>query len=254
MKIYRSKDLWTPELAETLNNNTTELEGVEFHCESISEEELLKSDFDLIELPENQMRTLLERYSILDWNIQVSHAVDCLLKVDSTYKPCQINAEAFRAYLESQKMSVDISFCAVLIGEYSFVATFAVMLAKLGYKKIYIVSHENILFGHDVELIKKVLFDVDLHQLSFDELATISDAASFLAIDFNLDDNSEVVEILTYFNFLSEGAIFFDMQSFKNDSLSSEAEKVQLKVIDAIEFYITKYKIIQKKLNNRSKV
>ena len=253
MNIYRSIELGTPILSELLSQ-VSDLSELKFHYEPISEDHLLNGEYDLIELSESQTQNIMKKFSMLDWEIQTSQAADCFIKQHDHFKPCQMNAEVFRQCIEFQKIIVDISYCAVLIGDYSFVTTFAMMLGKLGYKKIYIVSIENLFFGDRIDNLKKVLFDIELKQLSFDELATIPDVASLLAIDFELDENAEVVEILTYFNFLSKNAIFFDMQGYINHSLTLEAEKVQLKVINSLEFYITKYKLIQKKLNNRSKV
>ena len=252
INIYKNEN-YRPDLISEIMSSDPHLSEVIISSESGSIMDLInKQQYDVIEIDDIMLKQLKPHLAFLGWGLSASSSFDCLIKQGQEYAPMQINAELFRRYLESTHRIVDIQNCAVLIGDYIFVASFAVMLAKLGYTKIYIVSQDNILFGEEIEHLKKILFGVQLTQLSFDELATIRDGASMLVLDFNLKENPELVEILTYFNFLTEGAIFFDLNSYIDDSLAQEAEKVQLDVVDISEHIKIKYNIIKKKLNIRS--
>lgn len=251
IKIFKNK-IYRPELiAQVLNQDAT-FSNIEIIHEPEAVAEILPLQFDVIEVNDSMLKDLKPQLTYLDWALNTSGVFDCLIKHGSEYSPEQINAEAFRGYLEKSHKPLGIDNCAVLIGDYSFIASFSLMLARLGYSHIYVVSYENILFDDQIEILKKSLFGVKLVQLSFDELATIKDFASILIIDFELKDNAELVEILTYFNFLTEGATFCDLNSYRDDSLAQEAEKVLLRVVDINEFIKIKYDIIKKKLNNRS--
>lgn len=242
MKIYRSIELGAAELSEKLINAT----DIEIHFEPMNEDELLHSDFDLIELSEQQNQEILARMPLLDWPIQSTGAVDAFANENNKFKPIHLSSAAFVSFLQSQHIAVDVAKYAVLIGNYSFLITYAIALAKLGFKKIYLVSPGNVSYQNQIAAVQKFLFNVQLTQLSLDEMANIADLASLLAIDFDLNEHPDLVETLTYFNFVAERAIFFDLQNYSNDALSSEAEKASLRVLDSADFHLHKYRLFQK--------
>lgn len=248
MKIYRSIDLGAMELSEKLSQEA----DIDIHFEPMSDNDLLTSDFDLIELSEQQNQSILATMPMLEWQIQSTLAVDAFEKKEKVFKPLQLGSNAFIHFLESKHISLDTTKSAVVIGNYSFLISYAMALFKLGFKRIYLVSPEGTSFAARIKSIKKILFDIELIQINFEEMAHISELASALIINFDLTEHPEFVQTLTYFNFLAENAIFFDVQNYLNDSLSLEAEKASLRVLDSVEFHLYKYRLVQKKLNNHS--
>ncbi len=242
MKIYRSIELGAAELSEKI---IQELD-LEIYFDPMTDKELAQSDFDLIELSEQQSQAILAEMPMLDWSIQSTGAVDAFKKDGDKLKPIHLSSSAFINFLQSKHTSVDVAKYAVLIGGYSFLITYSIALAKLGFKKIYLVSPSNISYQNQLQSVQKKLFNIQLTQLSLDEMANIAETASLLAIDFDLNEHPELVETLTYFNFVAEKAIFFDLQNYMNDSLSLEAEKASLRVLDSTEFHIHKYRFFQK--------
>ncbi|MES2801052.1 MAG: hypothetical protein V4654_01045 [Bdellovibrionota bacterium] len=242
MKIYRSIELGTAELSEKLINES----DIEIHFEPMNEAELLRSDFDLLELSEQQNQAILANMPLLDWPIQSTGAVDAFAKENKKFKPIHLSSTAFVSFLQSKHIALDVAKYAVLIGNYSFLITYAIALAKLGFKKIYLVSPGNVLYQNQIQAVQKFLFNVQLTQLTLDEMANIAELASLLAIDFDLNEHPDLVETLTYFNFVAEKAIFFDLQNYLNDALSSEAEKASLRVLDSVDFHLHKYRLFQK--------
>lgn len=242
MKIYRSIDLGASELSEKLLHEP----DIEIHFDPMSDEELFKSDFDLIELSEQQSQSILSKMTMLDWQIQSTGAVDAFAKDVNGIKPVQLSSVAFGSFLESKHIAIDTAKNAVLVGGYSFLMTYAVALAKIGFNKIYLVSPGNISFKEAITKVQKYLFNVQLQQLTVDEMANIAELASLLVIDFDPNEFPEMVETLTYFNFLAENAIFFDLQNYISDTLSTEAEKASLRVLDSVEFHLHKYRLFQK--------
>lgn len=242
MKVYRSIELGAAELSEKLKNEL----DIEIYFDLMTDEDLLRSDFDLLELSEQQNQAILATMPLLDWSIQSTGAVDAFAKIDNKFMPIHLSSAAFVNFLQSKHISVDVSKYAVLIGNYSFLITYAIALAKLGFKKIYLVSPSNISYQNQLDAVQKFLFNVQLKQLNLDEMASIAETASLLTIDFDLNEYPDLVETLTYFNFVAEQAIFFDLQNYLNDSLSSEAEKASLRVLDSTEFHLHKYRLFQK--------
>lgn len=242
MKIYRSIELGAAELSEKLLNEP----DIEIHFEPMSDDELFHSDFDLIELSEQQGQSILSKATMLDWQIQSTKAVDAFAKAAKGFKPIHLSSMAFGSFLESKHISLDIAKSAVLVGGYSFLITYAVALAKLGFNKIYLISPGNISYKEQITNAQKHLFNVQVQQLTLDEMSDVAELASLLVIDFELNEFPELVQTLTYFNFLAENAIFFDLQNYMNDTLSAEAEKASLRVLDSVEFHLHKYRFFQK--------
>lgn len=241
MKVYRSIELGAAELSEKLN-----APDIEIHFEPMSDDELFHSDFDLIELSEQQNQSILAKATMLDWEIQSTKAVDAFAKDVKGFKPIHLSSAAFSQFLESKHISLDIAKNAVLVGGYSFLITYAIALAKLGFNKIYLVSPGNISYTEQIANTQKHLFNVQVRQLTLDDMANVAELASLLVIDFDLNEFPELVQTLTYFNFLAENAIFLDLQNYLNDTLSAEAEKASLRVLDSAEFHLHKYRLFQK--------
>lgn len=243
MKIYRSIELGAAELSEKLLHEP----DIEIHFDPMTDDELFHSDFDLIELSEHQSQSILQKMPMLDWQIQSTGAADAFGKDKSGFKPIHLSASSFGNFLETKHISLDISKNAVLVGTYSFLMTYAVALAKIGFNRIYLVSPGNVSYKEEIAKVQKYLFNVQLQQLTLDEMANISELSSLLVMDFDQSEYPDMVETLTYFNFLAENAIFFDLQNYLNDALSSEAEKASLRVLDSVEFHLHKYRLFQKK-------
>jgi hypothetical protein len=248
MKIYRSIELGAAELSEKLEHAA----DVKIQFDPIDENELAKSDFDLIELSEEQSQLILSKTSLLDWQIQSTAAADAFIVDQKKLKPIHLSSVAFVNFLQSKHITLDTAKNAVLVGNYSFLITYGVALAKIGFNKIYLISPDHISYKEKIAETQKSLFNVQIQQLNLDDMTGISELASLLVIDFDLSEFPDMVETLTYFNFVTENAVFFDLQNYRNDTLSSEAEKASLRVLDSAEFHLHKYRLFQKNLNNRS--
>lgn len=252
MKIYRSIELGAAELDAKLSEKLGASSDTKIHFEPMSEEELLASDFDLIELSEEQNLDILSKMTMLDWQIQSTGAVDAFTKDKNGFKPLHLSATAFVNFLQSKHITLDTAKNAVLVGGYSFLMTFGLALAKLGFNKIYLISPGHASYENKIAELQKNLFNVHIQQLTLDDMSNISELASLLVIDFDLNEFPDTVETLTYFNFVTENSVFFDLQNYMNDTLSSEAERASLRVLDSAEFHLHKYRFFQKILNNRS--
>jgi hypothetical protein len=75
-----------------------------------------------------------------------------------------------------------------------------------------------------------------------------------LITDFKSDQNKEAYELLTYYNFLSAGALIVDCNSMTDGFLVEEARKAEIAVIDEVEVITQKYLLLLEKLKNSSKV
>lgn len=248
MKIYRSIELGADELSQKIGT----ADDVKIQFDPLDESDLVQSDFDLIELSEEKTQSILSKMNMLDWQIQSTGAADAFIVDHKKLKPIHLSSVAFVNFLQSKHITIDTAKNAVLVGSYSFLITYGVALAKIGFNKIYLISPDHISHKEKIAETQKYLFNVQIHQLQLDDMAGISDLASLLVIDFDLNQFPELVETLTYFNFVTENAVFCDLQSYRNEALSSEAEKASLRVLDSAEFHLHKYRLFQKNLNNRS--
>lgn len=247
MKVYRTLEMGALEIQEYLKSQG--LLDIEFYFDPMPWQELLLQGYDVIELSDADMTEYLKSQTLLEWEVDISRSADCLIKTAKGYKPIQIGPNTLRAYFEDKKIKLKVQESAVLIGNYSMLMSFTFGLVKLGYKKIIIISPENFSYHEEIEKIKKILFQVELQQISFDEISHVTENSSLLVIDFDLALNPDLVEVLSYFNFLSEKSLFLDLQQINNSSLAEEADRASLTVLSDLEFHLEKYKILKNKLN-----
>lgn len=257
MRIYRSKNLHGDTLADCFKKDIQSTDFFEIIFEDIPEEDLLRHDFDIIEMDEESKAQYLDKATQLDWEVSALKAFDVIFRKQSLYKPYNLGSVALKSFIETHSLEIDSTKSAVLVGEYSFLVTYSLALSQLGFKKVYIVSPDNLFFNEKLSATQKILFDVKIQQISYDEMANIPETSSVLIVDFELAKHPEMVEILTYFNFLAQGSLFLDLNHFFDSTLFDEAEKADLKVISSVTFHRYRYeyaKNILNNLNNSTKV
>ena len=257
MKIYRSKKLHGDVLAESFKKDSQKSNIPEINSEDIPTEDLFKNNFDIIEMDEQSKSDYIDHAKELDWEVSALKAFDVIFRKQNNYKPYNLGSIALKSFIETKGLEIDSTKSAVLVGEYSFLVIYSLALSQLGFKKIYIVSPDNLFFSEKLTATQKILFDVKIQQISYDEMANTPETSSVLIVDFKLSNHPEMVEILTYFNFLAQGSLFLDLNHFFDPTLFEEAEKADLKVISSVEFHRYRYeyaKNILNNLNNSTKV
>ncbi len=250
MKIYRSKKLHGDVFKESLKKTKLNADFIDMITDEINQDDQFHQNFDIIEMDESAKSSFIDQAKELDWEVSALKGFDVVLKKQNHYKPYNLGSVALKSYIETRSLVIDSTKSAVLVGEYSFLVTYALALSQLGFKKIYIVSPENLFFNEKLANVQKILFDVKIQQISYDEMANTSEISSVLIVDFDLASYPEMVEILTYFNFLAQGSLFLDLNHFYDPTLYDEAEKADLGVISSVEFHHYRYEFAKNILNN----
>ncbi|MFN3454245.1 MAG: hypothetical protein ACK41T_04740 [Pseudobdellovibrio sp.] len=243
MKIFRSSKLGLKVSSEIFKEN----DGIQIDSFDVTKfEEYLNLDYDLIELGEEEARNLFSFFKVLDVKTQTLGCFDSLIRINGVYKPLQLDSLSFIHFLQQSKVILNATLSAVVVGCPDKLMMYGMDLSKLGLNRIYLVSPENKNLKGRIEHLQKTLLGVHIEQVMTDKISDISDSCGLLIVDFDKAKNSELVQDLTYFNFLAEKAIFLDIRGYEDFELSSEAEKASLQVLKSEDFIKFKYTFCKK--------
>lgn len=163
-------------------------------------------------------------------------SADCLFKLDGQYHFYQLSQKAFLSYLAQLKMTLQTQDEAVLVGDELTISQFLPALTKIGYSKFTFIVEDTLKIKNFVEKIQRTFLGLSMHILSFSQISAVETVASFLLVDVDHSKNTDLIESLTYFNFLKTGSVFFDVRSALGHDLAQEAQRAQMIVIDSAEY------------------
>ena len=220
--------------------------------ENISIEQLLKKKYDVIEFSGSEFELFKPFISVVDWNTDHISTADCLILKNGEYKPYHILAGAIIRLLKKNVQRMNSLLPVIVIGDVHFVISLATKLALSGYIEIIVSiidSNDKILEDFNKK-IKSYVFNLNLKIIPINELTSIEQAGFLLISNFKKEKNKDAYELLTYFNFLSEGATVIDCNSITDVSLVEDARKADIFVIDEVQVLEFKYNYLLELLKN----
>lgn len=212
--------------------------------QGLSAAELLEKKYDIIEIAPNDFEDFKDLVSAVDWKTSQLGMADCLLlQKNGKYKSMNLISVAILDVLKKSGFKINSQLPAIVIGEFHFVYAVCVQLALSGFIEIIVSITEN--DGVYAELLEKKIrsfvFDLNLTSVNINELTTSEIVGALLISDFKKSINKDAYDLLTYFNFLSQGAVFIDCNSIEEPSLVDDARKAEIAVIDEGQVITQKY-------------
>ncbi|MEK6628653.1 MAG: hypothetical protein AABY53_08500 [Bdellovibrionota bacterium] len=236
----------------------TQFELQEPNEDSITD--LLKRKYNVIEFDGARYKDFMPFVKAVDWKTNSIGTADCILLTDNAYKPYNILAESIASILKKNVARVNSQLPVIIIGDVHFVMSVASKLALSGFIKIVVSlvvsasdSEESILREFERK-IRSFVFNLDLKIIPISELTSADQAGFLLISNFKREQNKDAYDLLVYFNFLSEGASFFDCNSIEDSYLVDDARKADIFVIDEVEILENKYNNLLELLKNHSLV
>ena len=224
--------------------------------DELSPEEIIKKKYDVIELAGGDYERFRPYVTAVDWRTNQIGMADCLILKNNSYRPHNLLAEVLVSIIKKNPQKINSQLPVLIIGNYHFVISVATKLALSGFIEIVISITKN---ADDVsateieEKMKGFAFDLNIRLININELTTIDHAGFLLISDFKKEDNREAYELLTYFNFISEGALFIDCNSINDQFLVDDARKAEIAVIDETAVINAKYHYLLNLLKISSK-
>lgn len=212
-------------------------------AEIISAEKLLQRKYDVVEIDGTQYEEFLEFIPAVDWKTNTIASADCLIYKNNFYKPYNILAETIIQILKKNVSRVNSQLPVIVIGEIHFIFSVVTKLALSGFIEI-IVSPINSDAAEMKELerkIKSFVFNLNMKIVPIGDITSADQNAFLMISNFPKEKNKFAYELLIYFNYLSEGAIFIDCNSINDSSLVEDARKAEIFVIDEVEVLENKY-------------
>lgn len=221
-----------------------------------SSEEILKHRYDIIDFSFEQYKNFAPLLKTIDWKTNLTSTADSLVLKDGIYHPKCVLPEAIISILKKNVNRVNSQKTVFVVGEYEFALSIVAQLAVTGFSDIFISLIND--DGTEAQKLKSRLagfiFDLNLKFIAIDELTSTSEEALLMISSFNKDLNKEAYDLLSYFNFLSEGAMFIDCNSLQNAQLVEDAKKADVFVVDEVEVLENKYIKLLELLKNSPKV
>lgn len=223
----------------------------------LSPQEILQQRFDVIEMAGRDFEEFRPFVKAIDWRTNLIGVADCLIWRENSYKPHNLLAEVLMSIVKKNPAKVNSQLPLLIIGDYHFVISVAAKFILNGFIELVIaVTDENgdFLAAEIEKKLRGFAFNLNITVVNINELTTIDRAGFLLISDFKKEVNREAYELLTYFNFLSEGALFIDCNSIRDQFLVDDARKAEIAVIDEGEVINAKYLYLLNLLKNSSKV
>lgn len=239
-------------LSEQHQFDVVEIEDIS----ELSPEQALANRYDIIEMAPNDYEQFKPLLPAIDWKVSQVGMADTLILRQGVYRPINLTTGTLMELIKKNHKNINSQLPVIVVGELHFVIGVIAQLALNGFVEvIYSLSNHNDAFADIVK--KKILsfvFDMNLRFVSINELTTSDISGALFISDFKKVINREAYELLTYFNFLSQGALFIDCNSITDGSLVEDARKAEIAVIDEVEFITQKYRYLQDNLKISPKV
>lgn len=254
MKYFRSPHLLPIEIQD----------GIEYvSAATVLEAEQLGAD--LIDISYSDYLASSELSSISNLESYYLGAADCILKLDNKYHFYQLSQKSFLYYLSQLKMNLKSNHGAVIVGNELTISQFLPALTKLGYDQFIFVVENTAKVKEFVDNIQKTFLGLKVQFFNFQQVSLIDYVSSLLLVDFDHDKYPELVESLTYFNFLSAGSVFFDVgaslgrapvaaaDNNSKSELVKEAERAQMLVVDSAQYHQIRFQLADQILTKKIK-
>ncbi len=215
-------------------------------------EELLKKNYDVIEFDGSQYVKFKPFIKTVDWQTNHLLTADCLLLKNNQYKPYNILAEALMRVLKKNIGRINSQLPVIIIGDTHFAVSVVTKLALSGFIEIVVslIDSDEQMLKEFEGRIKSFVFNLNLKIIPIDQLTSADQAGFLLISNFKKEKNKDAYELLTYFNFLSEKAVFIDCNSINDSLLVDDARRADIFVIDEVEILENKYNNLLELLKN----
>lgn len=231
--------------------NSVALESFEIQPEvELSAGELLKKKFDVIELDPDRYAEFREFLPAVEWKTNHIRSADCLIYKNNIYKPYNILADTIIRILKKNVGRVNSQLPVIVIGDYHFIFSVVSKLALSGFIEI-IVAPVNAIDSELEDLkagINSLFFNLNMKIVAIGDITSAEQNAFLMISNFPKEKNTFAYDLLIYFNYLSEGAIFIDCNSINDASLVEDARKAEIYVIDEVEVLEHKYDYLKELL------
>lgn len=216
----------------------------------LSAEEAVAKKLDVIEIAPNDFEAFKDYAQAIDWKTNLVGIADALILQDGKYRPVNLQVEALLLSIKKNSKRINSQLPVIVIGDFHFVFSTVAKLAMSGFIEIiYSISDGSAAYSELVEKkVKSFVFNLNLRSVNINELTTSELAGGLLVSDFKKNTNKDSYELLTYFNFLLQGALFIDCNSINDSFLVEDARKAEIAVVDEREVITQKYFYLLEKL------
>lgn len=219
----------------------------------LSVEEVLKTDFDLLEIPLRLFKEFLPHLRAISLQVYELSLADCLVRkgVENSFKEVTSLSFALQQVILEKIKTLSTSGRVLICGEEAFLVTAAQQFYRMGFSKFLLCSlSENNRNQEITARLTKGYFGIELTFSKLEELNQVQISSDLMIMNIDKVQDAEFYESLSYFNYLSRDAIFIDLQDYLYPELKEEAERTGLRIIESLDVYRQQYKYLLDLLKN----
>jgi len=219
-----------------------EFQKMEFIDAHPDKEELKKNHSELFQnmdaafISEEYSGAFFEIFQNVTRRILEGRKIDSLFKTESGIWPQCLMREALHELIIQKASRLDTQMRAYVTGSGASMRVALAMLVQLGFSEINIVVDEPEMAQSILSEVNKTFLLVNFHVLRNTDLTLQPNNGSLLINTVRLEEKGELIEDLSYLNFISLDGLVVDLnlQPVSNQ-LMEEAGNVGLKILSGIE-------------------
>jgi hypothetical protein len=181
-------------------------------------------------------KIFLEQFKVLPRNVLEVKKMDALFKQQSKLWPRCLMRESIHELIVKRAPHLSTNAKAYVTGSDSTMRVALSALVQLGFRQISIVVDEAEMLSSHLREIKNMYFGVDIDVIKNSNLTMQPNNGTVLVNTIKLDGRRELIEDLSYLNFIFSNGLVVETNLFPlNHLLLEEAKNVGLSVIHGYE-------------------
>ncbi|QDK37351.1 hypothetical protein [Bdellovibrio sp. NC01] len=197
----------------------------EFKMELLDQADMAKVELTLSD-------AVLPQLHLLSTAVRTIRCVDAFAPEDGKWLPRLYTYEAIRKVLVDCARDLDVRLPAFVVGHTELARVVASVFAELGFSEIYVVGEDAEQLAVQMDILRRAHFGIKFRDLLSEELTIQSLSAAIIVNTVDLSQNKELLNDLSYFNFMKVNGYALDLNLLPyHNSLLEEAERADLRVL-----------------------
>lgn len=189
-----------------------------------------------VRFPASESQAIIDQFPHLPTDVRWLEAADVLMHEADGWWPRLLIYETLRKLLIQRFSSLNIGLHCYVIGATRLGRAAVAAMATLGFSNISIIDEDEVLLALEVKTLRRYLLGINIEAVPAGTLTVQTKAGSLMINTLTLQDESDVLKDLSYFNFMNQGGIVVDIsECCERSQLLEEAERADLKILTGLE-------------------
>lgn len=186
-------------------------------------------------------RIVFKSFEKFPADLMFLRSADCAIRENSEWWLRSLLTESVRRLIIHSHLNFDLSGKAVVVGTGAGARASVMALVKIGLEHINVVGIDKMAFDVLLQDFKRFCFNVDLKYIPAENIKLLGREHTILINTTPLGPENSLLEDLTFFNYLTEGAFIIDLNLDSGDNpLVKEAQSLGKPVFNGFDVMLLK--------------